>query len=205
MKVFSLKGMLLASCVLVCALLGAIFWIFDQYSLFKKSDIQKLVENRDEEIIGQVFGYDLEDFFTTNNLTEWNYIFEFVEKGPEYRVRLETNGKVFFNDELLYEDQDKVVEFLIRYGQTGLFNTSRESLFYRYYLKSKEVYMMDGVLPNPAFQVSLKTEYSVLFSERYCRRQLGMEFPEVGAVFDMWRELSRFSADGSELFSLARD
>jgi len=180
----------------------SIGYIFKQYSLYKKSDIQRLIENRDEVICGSLFNYDPSYYFTVNELTRQNYIFEYeyLDGNLQHKLRLETNGSVYFDEKLLYVDQDKVIEFLIRYSKTSVFTTSHHAIFYRNYLVNREIGIRGlGTLPNPTFRITFRTEKYIVFRERLFMTLQFADLPETKAMIEMWQELARFGKDGAEI------
>lgn len=162
-------------------------WFFNNHACYKKSEIDHLISSPlGEEVAWKLVALDNEAYayiFSENN----DYVFEYEYR--EFKFRLEANGSVYLNGELLCQDKKTVSDFLGKYARKGIFSTTAQTLFFRNYLKNREMWDLHSHDHNPLTYITLKLDGKIIFSERFRLEISRMDFPEAKAVSEMWLEL----------------
>ena len=132
-----IKTMLICSATFLIVLLAYNLWFLKTYSCYETKEIELLTSTPlNEAVATDIFGTtpdDLIDYFQSQN----EYVFQY--EMLMLKLRLESDGSVYFNDQHLYTDKQKVENFLCKYAATGIFNTSVSTLYFRDYLRNRKL------------------------------------------------------------------
>ena len=186
--------------IVLLALMSFNLWFFNTHSSYKKTEIDRLISiPLDDEVAVDIFG-NTPNKLATRLRSQKDYVFEYEDGWSfGFKLRLESDGSVYLNEQLLYTDKGKVDSFMTRYANKGLFHTSSSALFFHEYLKHRKFLRVSGgELNNTPFHITLKIDDRVVFDQ-----WLNMYgIPEAKIVEEMWSELRHFGEDGQELWGL---
>jgi hypothetical protein len=183
-------------------LISTILFFRSCHVFYKKADILAIISTPIDEVVAcALHGCD-DSTYSYIFEKEENFIFEF-EYWKYHKVKLLSDGSIFHNDKLLYQDREKVIDFLCRYAGRGVFTTSSDILYFREYLKNKRMFWVShGHSHKPRIRISVSIGDEVLYDERFNLGVSELEFPEAKALSEMWCELRTFGEEGSELWDL---
>jgi hypothetical protein len=189
------------SAMLLIALLVFNLWFFSTYTSYKTTEIERLTSSPlDDEVASDTFGTtpdSLIKYFQGQN----DYVFQY--EMFMVKLRLESDGSVYFNDQLLYTDKQKVVDFLSKYAAKGIFNTSVQTLYFRDYLKNRKLNDLNTVpVGDTNTHIMLQFGNQVVFDESFYLSISQLDYSEAKAVVEMWDELRHFGKAGQELWGL---